>query len=118
LTTTVDTIASSYDIIYDKIFVLEDANATNDLMCTYNIEESNNTINIALTISLHRKKKTNTLYTINALNEAIKLNNNGILDKSFQLNWEVYSDCILLVNDAGLKKINTAVKEIIRIKTK
>jgi hypothetical protein len=34
LTTTVDTIASSYDIIYDKIFVLEDANATNDLMCT------------------------------------------------------------------------------------
>ena len=44
LTTTVDTIASSYDIIYDKIFVLEDANATNDLMCTYNIEESNNTI--------------------------------------------------------------------------
>ena len=74
--------------------------------------------NKAKDIDGRQKKKTNTLYTINALNEAIKLNNNGILDKSFQLNWEVYSDCILLVNDAGLKKINTAVKEIIRIKTK
>jgi hypothetical protein len=87
-------------------------------MCTYNIEAGGNTATIPSTISLHRKKNTNTLYTINALNEAIKSHNNGVLDKTFQLDWNIYRDCILLVNDAGLKRVDTAIKEIIRIKTK
>jgi len=37
------------------------------------------------TISLHRKKITNTLYTINALNELIKTINNGVLDTKYQV---------------------------------
>ena len=115
LTTTVDTIASSYDIIYDKIFVLEDANATNDLMCTYNIEESNNTINIALTISLHRKKKTNTLYTINALNEVVANLNNGVIDSRFQVPWENFKNMLMITNSDGLKKINKIIYKIIKI---
>lgn len=115
LTTTVDTIVDSYDIVYSKIFVLKDTASENDLMCTYNIESGNSMSSISSTISLHRKKNTNTLYTINALNEAIKANNNGVLDKTFQLDWNAYSNCILLVNDAGLKRVDTAIKEILRI---
>ena len=115
LTTTVDTIASSYDIIYDKIFVLEDANATNDLMCTYNIEESNNTINIALTISLHRKKKTNTLYTINALNLLIKKLNSGVMDSSYKVEWLDFKNTVLLTQGSDLRKLQTKINKIILV---
>ena len=70
------------------------------------------------TISLHRKKNTNTLYTINALNHLIQLLNNGVLDTSYQLDWENYRNCILLTNDEGLRRINTEIHDITYIKVK
>lgn len=118
LTKTVDTIVDTYDILYNKIFILNSVENKNDLMCTYNIDSSNNVEIIQDTISLHRKKQTNTLYTINALNECIKSNNNGMLDTKFQLNWESYRNCIMVTNEEGLRRIDTAVKEVIYIKVK
>jgi len=118
LNQTVDTIQRSYEIVYGKIFILSNTENKEDVMCTYNIEYGNSRSGVAGTISLHRKKHTNTLYTINALNEAIKSHNNGLLDKSFQLDWETYKDCILLTNDNGLKKINTTIRDIIRTNRK
>ena len=64
---------------------------------------------------VHRKKHTNTLYTINAMNIIIKMNNNGILDKSYQLNWELYKNTILLSNDDELNKLPTKVYKIISL---
>ena len=115
---TVDTIVDTYDIIFNKIFVLEDTSNTFDLMCTYNIDRSADNTQLEHTISLHRKKQTNTLYTINALNRAIEVCNNGVLDTSFQLEWENYRDCILLTNENGLRRIDTAIHDIIHIKVK
>ena len=66
----------------------------------------------------HRKKQTNTLYTINALNETIKICNNGVLDTTFQVDWENYRNCIMVTNEDGLRRIDTSVKEIIHIKVK
>ena len=117
LTKTVDTIIEKYDVLYNKIFVLQNVEDNRELMCTYNIERNNLEI-LQNTISLHRKKQTNSLYTINALNLAIQTANNGVLDKSFQLNWEAYRDCILLTNDTGINRIDTEIKEIIHIKVK
>ena len=96
---TVDTIVDAYDVIFNKIFILEDVNSTFDLMCTYNIDRSSDNTQLEQTISLHRKKNTNTLYTINALNRTIEVCNNGVLDTTFQVDWENYRDCILLTND-------------------
>ena len=115
---TVDTIVDTYDIIFNKIFVLEDTSNRFDLMCTYNIDRSADNTQLDHTISLHRKKQTNTLYTINALNRAIEVCNNGVLDTSFQLEWENYRDCILLTNENGLRRIDTAIHDIIHIKVK
>ena len=115
---TVDTIVDAYDVIFNKIFVLEDVDNKFDLMCTYNIDKSVDNTQLEQTISLHRKKQTNTLYTINALNRAIEVCNNGVLDTTFQLNWENYRDCILLTNDDGLRRIDTAIHDIIHIKVK
>ena len=118
LSKTVDKIIDTYDILYNKLFVLNNNDNKSELMCTYNIDSSRDVEIIPDTISLHRKKQTNTLYTINALNECIKIVNNGVLDTSYQLEWENYRNCILVTNDDGLRRIDTSVKEVIHIKIK
>ena len=67
------------------------------------------------TISIHRKKHTNTLYTINAINELIKSANNGVLDKSFRINWENYRNQLLIGSLNGLKVVNTKLFKIINL---
>ena len=112
-------IQTSYVILFNKIFVLESLDGQK-VMLTYNVDMNNSSTNgiIDNTILVHRKKQTNTLYTINALNECIKNNNNGMLDTKFQLNWESYRNCIMVTNEEGLRRIDTAVKEVIYIKVK
>ena len=109
-------IQSSYKVLFDKIFVLESLDGEK-IMLTYNVDlgNSNQEFAIGNTILVHRKKQTNTLYTINALNELIKSLNNGVLDKSFSINWNDYKNCILLVQADGYKKIDTKIKEIINL---
>ena len=109
-------IQSSYKVLFDKIFVLESLDG-DKIMLTYNVDlgNSNNEFAIGNTILVHRKKQTNTLYTINALNELIKSLNNGVLDKSYSINWDDYKNCILLVQADGYKKIDTKIKEIINL---
>lgn len=118
LTKTVDKIIDTYDILYNKLFILNNDENKSELMCTYNIDSSSHVEIIPDTISLHRKKQTNTLYTINALNECIKMCNNGVLDTRFQLEWDNYRNSILVTNEEGLRRIDTSVKEVIYIKVK
>ena len=109
-------IQSSYKVLFDKIFVLESLDE-DKVMLTYNVDlgNSNGEFAIGNTILVHRKKHTNTLYTINALNELIKSLNNGVLDKSYSVNWDDYRNCILLVQADGYKRINTKIIEIISL---
>tara|TARA_R110000744_G_scaffold248351_1_gene364755 strand:+ start:11991 stop:12392 length:402 start_codon:yes stop_codon:yes gene_type:complete len=116
LTDTVDIIIQTYTVLYNKIFILREAGSANDLMCTYNIDASGDFTIMDNTISLHRKKNTNTLYTINALNNLIKLLNNGMLDTSYQVDWNNYKNTMLVTNDEGLRRINTEIEEVIYIK--
>ena len=44
--------------------------------------------------------------------------NNGVLDTTFQVDWENYRNCIMVTNEDGLRRIDTSVKEIIHIKVK
>ena len=110
----VDIIVSCNDILYDKIYVFENKDDSNQLICTYNVEFIENyEENIIDTISLHRKKQSNTLYTINALNEVIREKNNGVLDKSYMVDWNEFSNTLLLTNEMGLQKIPTKIFQII-----
>ena len=54
---------------------------------------------------LHIKKDTNSLYTVNALNEIIKIVNNGVLDKSYVVDWNNYKNSLLLTNQDGYRRI-------------
>ena len=112
----VNTIKSSYVILFNKIFVLESLDGEK-IMLTYNVDMGNSLTNSMInnTILVHRKKQTNTLYTINALNELIKSLNNGVLDKTFAIEWNNYRNCILLIQAEGFNKIDTKIKDIINI---
>ena len=84
----VNIIITCNEILYDKVYIFSNKEDSNQLICTYNVEYIENfQEGIIDTISLHRKKQTNTLYTINALNEVIRSKNGGVLDKSFQVDW-------------------------------
>jgi hypothetical protein len=114
---TVDLILQTYAVVFDKIFVLKNVDNQKELMVTYNIDVADGQPQTMLenTISLHRKKETNTLYTINALNYVIALLNDGVVNKSFPMPWENYKNCLLLANENGLKQINTEIAEVIKI---
>jgi hypothetical protein len=104
-----------YTILYKKIFVLASPDSE-EYMCTYNIEiEGGQTRILPNTILLHRKKESNTLYTINALNTLIKTLNNGVLDSTFPINWPDYKNSILLTQGEDLKRLNTTIHKIVAI---
>tara|TARA_R100001591_G_scaffold116860_2_gene134892 strand:+ start:130 stop:582 length:453 start_codon:yes stop_codon:yes gene_type:complete len=107
-------IQERYKIIYNKIFVLY-SKSQDEYMCTYNVDFGNVSNFIENTILVHRKKETNTLYTINALNTLIKSLNNGELDTSYRINWNDFKNCILLTKGPELKRINTKLYKIIEL---
>jgi len=110
-----DTIKSEYVIMYGKIFVLESEDS-DEFLCTYNIEvKSTSTKVLPNTILLHRKKETNTLYTINSLNLLIKSLNEGILDTSFRVEWQNYRNTVLLTQGDDLRKLSTKIHKIVTI---
>ena len=110
----VDSIQRSYTVMYNKIFVLEVKN-NNEYVLTYNIEMANIASIPENTILVHRKKESNTLYTINALNELIKSLNGGVVDTRFQIDWQHYKNTILLTQQNELKQLRTKIHEIIEL---
>jgi hypothetical protein len=113
---TIDIIASRYSILFNKIFILESKNS-DEFVCTYNIDPGNLSTMSVLpnTILLHRKKESNSLYTINALNTLIKSLNNGYADPSYKVNWNDYRNTILLTNGPDLRKLETTIYKIVNI---
>jgi hypothetical protein len=110
----VDRILEEHDILFNKIFVL--ASLDDDkVMLTYNIDGPVYNLQLENTILVHRKKQTNTLYTINALNEVIKYLNGGILDTTYQVDWSKFRNSLLLTRPGGFKKVRTRLKTIIEV---
>tara|TARA_X000001036_G_scaffold419652_1_gene439699 strand:- start:315 stop:710 length:396 start_codon:yes stop_codon:yes gene_type:complete len=110
-------ITKNFNIIFDKIYVLQNEDKNKELICTYNVDQDEKIDfnSVDNTISLHRKKLSNTLYTINALNELIKTINNGVLDTKYQVPWELYKNMILITNKDGLQRIPTRILKIINL---
>ena len=115
---TIDVIIACNESVFDKIYVFQNEDDHHQLICTYNVEYDEDAIqDVPDTISLHRKKQSNTLYTINALNDLIRELNGGKLDKSFPIEWNNYRNSLLLTNETGLNKIPTRIYSIVDVKT-
>lgn len=96
-------IPQQYKLIDNKIFIFANENNLRELYLTFNVEKGEQINRYKGTISIHRKKQTNTLYTLNAMNKLIADENGGVFDKSFQLNWDLYKNSIILTNEIGVK---------------
>jgi len=110
----IESITSQYNIMYNKIFVLH-IKSNNEYVCTYNIDQGNVKTLPSNTILVHRKKESNTLYTINALNELIKKLNGGVVDTKFPIEWQHYRNTILLTQHDELKQLRTRIFKIIEL---
>jgi len=109
----VDTILKTFDLFSRKIFVLK-LQPSNELVVSYNIIPNSSSF-LPSTIMVHRKKESNTMYTINALNRLITTENGGVLDKSFQVNWDKYRNSVILTDGDGYKVMKTSLFRIIDV---
>jgi hypothetical protein len=108
----VEDLSTTYNIMYKKMFILF-VKSTNEYVITYNVEQGNVENIPANTILVHRKKESNTLYTINALNDLIKKLNGGVVDPSYRIDWQHYKNCVLLTQQGEIKQLNTKIFKIV-----
>jgi len=112
---TIKEITRRYTILHGKIFILH-VEGKESLIATYNVDTFNISDKIMPnTILLHRKKESNTLYSINSLNALVKELNLGKTDTHFPIDWQSYKNTILLVSDGVLNKHTTKIFQIINL---
>jgi len=91
-----------------KIFIFKVTNCLEEeYVFTYNIDSEHANIDYSKiypgTISIHRKKETNTLFTINAMNEVIKIKNRGYANHNFNLKWDEFENTLLVIKRGKLR---------------
>jgi hypothetical protein len=107
-----DDIKNEFRVLNNKVFLLKSQDLVNELILSYNVLLDSHKDFLPGSILVHRKKESNTIYTINALNELIMNLNNGVLDKTYPIEWETYRDIMMLKKPEGLKIIKI---ELIRV---
>lgn len=110
-------IQDTYTLVFNKIYVLENVNDVNQLILTYNVEKMSliGATPVESTISVHRKKLTNSIYTINAINCLIEEKNGGVLDKSFKIDWNELNNMVLVTAYGRLKAVHTKLLKVIAV---
>lgn len=108
-------IKSLFSILNGKLFLLKSTNIQNELMLSYNVVLEKRQDFLPDSIMVHRKKETNTIYTINALNELIINLNNGVLDKKYPIEWSRYKDMMILKKPEGLKFLEIELIKVYNI---
>jgi hypothetical protein len=103
-----------YELFSRKIFILK-LEPSNELVVSYNIVANNSHQFLPETIMVHRKKESNTMYTINALNSLISSLNGGIVNKQYQINWNQYQNTLILTNGNGYKIMKTSLFKIVDV---
>jgi hypothetical protein len=103
-----------YNVYNSCVFVFYNVKEVKEFFITYNIiNEVNEFPKFPNTISIHRKKQTNTLYTLNAMNQIIKDENGGMFDNKFQVSWDLYKDSLIITNDEFIRVISIKIYDIL-----
>lgn len=119
LSETVDKILNTYTLVFNNIYVLVNIEDENQYILTYNVDSTENIRGTPpeSTISVHRKKQSNTIYTINALNRLIQSKNDGVLDKSYKVYWNELKNTVMVTAQGELKLIKTKIQQILNFGT-
>jgi hypothetical protein len=107
-------IFDGYQLFSRKIFILK-LEPSKELVISYNIVPNTEHRFLPNTIMVHRKKESNTIYTINALNSLISDLNGGKEDKSYQVNWNDYRNSVILTDGEGYKIMTTKLFRIVDV---
>ena len=113
----VEFIVNNMDLTNNFIFLLSHQEDKTKKMLTYNaVVEKGKPFHPRLyTMRVHRKKLTNTLYTINALNYAVALQHDGKTGRDLKLDWDKYRNCLLLTSGNKLQVHPIEVIKIFKI---
>jgi len=94
-----------------NIFVIQNRYDDNEIFITFNTEYN---FKIGGYIKINKVKRSNTLFSIDAINE-LSIRETGAIDKNFVPNWNEFENCLLLMRNGELAVIPTKIKEIIKI---
>lgn len=107
-------IFNRYELFSRKIFILK-LEPSKELVISYNIIPNKENKFLPNSIMVHRKKESNTIYTINALNRLIKELNGGKEDKTYQVDWNDYRNSMILTDGEGYKIMGTKLFRIVDV---
>lgn len=108
----IKSIYTDYNVAGD-IYVLQNKNSLDEIFLTYNAERNTEKRHFK-TISVHRKKEFNVIYSINALNELVKLEY-GEIRKDLPIDWSHYQNSLIITNESGVKIIPTKLMTIFEL---
>jgi hypothetical protein len=111
---TIEEIKKFYTVRNNKFFIFSNIDIPKDVFITYNILcEGREFPKFPNTISIHRKKDFNVLYTLNSMNQLIMDENNGILDKKFPVDWSLFKDSFVITGKPSVRIIPIELLEIV-----
>ena len=108
-----DEIRKFYEVYSNRVFAFVNTQNPKEMYLTYNVlnmrKDAPKFLN---TILIHRKKQTNTLYTLNAMNRLIE-EENGHADKTFIINWKLYENSLIITGDVSIRIIPLKITSVI-----
>lgn len=110
---TIEEILQFYKVYSERIFIFENSNNNTEIFLTYNVLNlDKKSIKFKNTILIHRKKQTNTLYTLNAMNRLIE-EENGTFDKNYIVEWHLYENSLIITGDVSIKIIPLKIHKVV-----
>lgn len=111
--TLADEIRKFYEVYSNRIFAFINAQNIKEVYLTYNVlNMKKDAQKFPNTILIHRKKQTNTLYTLNAMNRLIE-EENGRADKTYVVNWKLYENSLIITGDVSIRIIPLKISTIL-----
>ena len=111
---TIEEIRKFYSVYNNRFFVFTNVNVPKEVFITYNILNAGKEFpKFPNTILIHRKKQYNILYSLNGMNKIIKDENNGVFDKKFSVNWNLYTNSLIITGTPSIRVIPITILKII-----
>lgn len=110
----IEKLLTFYTIDYNCVYVLQNVDSPSEIFLTYNASKLTEGY-FPKAISVHRKRDYNVLYSINALNELVKLENSGSFSSVFNIPWLKYRNSLITTKEGKLKITPTRLVKISHI---
>ena len=109
----IENLSRTYKIDGD-IYVLQNEIYPNEVYLTYNVRKDSASPRYPKTISVHRKKDFNVIYSINALNIMAGEDFTGSLDHRYEIDWNGYKNSLVIATGKSITTFPTRLLKIAR----